>query len=294
MSGDNDLLASAISGALRSFASDQGWERTTHSAHDDRLGDLFGLKELRELLANVRVPTGMFRVLRDSVPLPHKPFTVPVLSDGRHVFDALDPVVALQAVSGGSSLLLASLHEYWPRVRTLCATLSEQTALSCEAFAVVSGADSPGFAPHFDPNDQLVVQCAGTKHWKVFAQAGEVPTTGDPVELGDKGPPMFERDLTVGDVLYLPRGCPHFAQSGHSTSVHVTIVMRRLTHSMVLADAWDAALERRRLADQSLPPFWTDDASSAAAAVQDLCRELLSALPDLIRTRLGMDAAPLR
>lgn len=276
----------ALTEALRLVSASDIWARRPHCDRDERLSSLFTPSDLKRLLRDVRVPVGMFRVVRDSVPLPHKPFAVSVRSDGRPVFDALDPVSTLQALGSGATLLLASIHEYWPALRDVCAALTESVGLTCEAFAVVSAADSAGFEPHLDPNDQLVVQCSGTKHWQVFAPVVTAGASGDPVGLHEDDAPVFAGTLAPGNVLYLPRGCPHRAASGPELSIHVTFVLRRRTADSLLDDAWRSAVEHERDATDSLAPYWHEDPSRILAVVRQTKSDVLDRLDAAIVRRV--------
>ena len=117
--------------------------------------------------------------------------------------------------------------------------------------------------PHADDRDVLVFQLVGHKHWKIY---GEVPIPypytneqvgKDSMEVPSavlNGPLVFDDCLHPGDVMYLPRGFVHQAQStDDSLSFHITVAIA--THD------WTLGGNLSRLIQQQLMmiPSTTDD-----------------------------------
>lgn len=84
-----------------------------------------------------------------------------------------------------------------------------------------------GFAPHFDDVDVFVLQLEGRKRWQVYKPlpGSILPRASSrdfsPHEIGS---PILEVVLEPGDLLYLPRGTIHQAQSlPDHHSLHLTV-----------------------------------------------------------------------
>ena len=94
--------------------------------------------------------------------------------------------------------------------------------------AYLTPPQSQGFAPHWDDIDAFILQLEGQKRWRLYA-----PTSSSHIlpmrssrdfnrdELGDV---ILDVVLEPGDLLYLPRGMVHEAETvGEKASLHLTI-----------------------------------------------------------------------
>lgn len=115
--------------------------------------------------------------------------------------------------------------------------------------------NAQAFEPHFDWMDGFILQIHGNKHWDVFDTAVMQPrpdmrfkpSTSDMQALGE---PLAELHLTAGDVLYIPAGYVHAAQTKQvqgspGSSLHLTFGMEVGTHyswEMLLHHIVDAGL----------------------------------------------------
>ena len=110
--------------------------------------------------------------------------------------------------------LLARLEGFW------------QSCLGCNAYLTPPGAQ--GFSPHWDDIDAFVLQVEGAKRWRLYA-----PT--DPRHVlprhssrdfarAELGECVLDVVLRPGDLLYMPRGTVHEAQSlPDAHSLHLTL-----------------------------------------------------------------------
>eukprot|EP01052_Picozoa_sp_SAG31_P050567 SAG31_NODE_11598_length_1014_cov_1.855738_2_plen_97_part_00 len=93
----------------------------------------------------------------------------------------------------------------------LCTALTEHFQLIFTVNVYVTPVSSQAFHPHTDPQDVLVLQLEGAKHWTVFHRPIVAPyqnqTIGypgsiDPTALvGFGGTPEWEGTLQPGDIL---------------------------------------------------------------------------------------------
>lgn len=111
---------------------------------------------------------------------------------------------------------------------------NETIAQICQSFENIFGGKSwskafwtpkncKGLSVHFDITSIVVVQLEGTKKWKVWDQHIKKPNLSMSKRVFEKdlGEPLFEATLEPGDILYLPAGFPHSAQSLGTQSIHL-------------------------------------------------------------------------
>lgn len=104
----------------------------------------------------------------------------------------------------------------------------------------------------------FVLQTYGVKHWVVH------PPTGAPWDL----------ELHPGDVLYLPAGTRHAAQTGDRPSLHLTIGVRTVTWRQVFERVAQRALDDPSLATP-LPAGWADRPDHLGDVASELLGELV-------------------
>ena len=89
----------------------------------------------------------------------------------------------------------------------------------------LTGGGAHALNPHYDGNDILVVQIAGSKHWRCYGPAPIGVPTGELVNV-DGREPDWRGALVPGDVLYLTRGEVHCAVPVTPPSLHLTVRIR--------------------------------------------------------------------
>lgn len=103
-----------------------------------------------------------------------------------------------------------------------------------------------GFAPHFDDVDVYVLQTEGRKRWRVYAPlAGHALPRYSSRDFVDAeiGSSLLDVVLEPGDLLYLPRGTIHQAESRpDGPSLHLTV---SADHRRSWADFLEATLQVR-------------------------------------------------
>ena len=119
--------------------------------------------------------------------------------------------------------------------------------------AYLSPSSARGLDVHFDYHDVFVVQLEGTKRWRVWAPTER---SRDPIggkhavprpTLEELGEPILDLVLEPGDVLYLPRGHPHVAETTDRASAHLTVGVLAITWHRVVRRAIDDEIAAGRL-----------------------------------------------
>lgn len=207
-------------------------------------GDLFSLASFDELLSASGLHAGAVRVVRDGHADP---------GDGR-----LDDLYA--RYRRGLTMIMPAVHERWPPLRELCRGLAREFSAGCRVNAYLTPRMARGFDVHRDSHDVFVLQVAGTKRWRVHEEGRH-----------------DEFDLREGDLLYLPRGVPHEAESTLATSLHLSVGVHPVTWADVLLAGCEAAVGGEADFHEPLPPGFARTAEGRAETRERL-RELTARL----------------
>jgi hypothetical protein len=173
-----------------------------------RFETLVSWQALNHLLDSATFPLDQLRVLRETVPIP----TILYMKQGR-----VAPTAVSNLLEKGVSLIFNRLEKHVPALRVLCNNISQRTSERVSAAAVVTSGHGGALELHYDDEDLIILQVAGTKRWQVF---GPSVVAGGPPQ----GAPVFEHVLQPGDVLFLPAGEWHHCENGPYRSLHVSIL----------------------------------------------------------------------
>jgi JmjC domain len=174
-----------------------------------RFETLLHWEVLNHLLEGATFPLECLRVLRESTHIP----TILYVKQGRVASTALSNLL-----DKGVSLIFNQLEKHVPALRVLCESIARHTSERISAAAVVTSGRGGALKCHIDDEDLIILQVAGTKRWQVF---GPSVVPGRPPE----GPPVFDRVLQPGDVLFLPSGQWHHCENGPHRSLHVSLLI---------------------------------------------------------------------
>lgn len=142
----------------------------------------------------------------------------------------------------GCSIVLNHADTLNGYIARLCQDL-QRSFPHAYANAYVTPPASKAVPPHADDRDVLVIQVLGQKHWKVYENV-PIPFPYPHEQVGKEGMPippsvlagpcLFDGVLNEGDVLYMPRGFVHEANTqDNDLSFHVTVALA--THDWTLA-----------------------------------------------------------
>jgi lysine-specific demethylase/histidyl-hydroxylase NO66 len=254
------------------------WGRGHHhgkAVSPDRFATLLTDRRLEEVLTALRPQPDMLRLVKQGQTLP---FDELLLPDG-----SVDMVQLRNRYAEGHSIVLNSAERFAPELRMLTNAIAADTDFETQINVYATPPRAQGFSPHFDDHDVLVLQVRGAKTWHVHLSSPIVPPERfrqrdravDPATLG--APERIE--MTPGDILYLPRGRVHAAETDAGASVHLTIGF----HPPNLLALISASLEARGLGGGALleraPPRYLS-ARGERAKLAAMVRELASALDD--------------
>ena len=196
--------------------------------------------------------------------------------DGRANIAALH-----SAYARGFTVVVNNVHKRRPEVAALCRDIELALGHPVGANAYLTPPRAQGLAPHFDNHDVFVLQLSGRKGWKVFEPEIERPLPEQHRDVSPDaiGEPVRAVVLDAGDLLYLPRGVVHQAESLSVASLHLTIGIRITPVAAILSRALADEAARDGRLRRAVPPGALD-APAAAAELEAELRALLRGLVD--------------
>ncbi len=232
--GPSTALARCV-GDVDEFAA-QYWGRrpllhtpSTAAPDADFFDDVFSLQALDELVAHgARLPA--VRMVADGAPLAPSRFCSSTRLGGRNLDDVVDPAKVVARLADGATLVMQSLHRTSSSVGAFVTRLQDELSHPVQANAYLTPPNAVGLAEHSDLHDVLAVQLHGSKRWWVDG-------------LGDVA-------MRPGDVMYVPRGVRHRAETATETSLHLTLGIIRVTARQVIDRILNSGPE---LLDDPLP-----------------------------------------
>jgi bifunctional lysine-specific demethylase and histidyl-hydroxylase NO66 len=213
--------------------------------------DLLSLDDVDQVVAGTGLRAPAFRLVRAGATLPTASVTRTARIGSRPVSDLVDVAAVHREFAAGATIVLQGLHRSWAPVAAFCRSLEAALTHRVQANAYLTPPVAQGLNLHGDPHDVFALQTHGVKRWVV--------------EPPDE--PRWELELQPGDVLYLPAGTRHAAQTIDRPSLHLTIGVRTTTWRELVDRAVATAVGGTAGLDEPLPGRW-------AATPDDLTDEL--------------------
>jgi hypothetical protein len=126
----------------------------------------------------------------------------------------------------GYTIILNALHEQYPTLGEMVNGLSNDLGHPFQTNVYITPPNSQGFPAHYDTHDVFVLQIEGSKKWRIYQDSPVVLPTKQMEFQKEKHPApesFTELELKKGDLLYIPRGVMHDAQTNLDLSIHVTL-----------------------------------------------------------------------
>jgi bifunctional lysine-specific demethylase and histidyl-hydroxylase NO66 len=231
-------------------------------------GDLFSLDAVDLILSSTTPRHPAFRMVEDGRQLDPRSYTRSGRVGGQPVHDLADPGRVYEQFHAGATIVLQSLHRFWPPLARLGHDLEFALTHPVQVNAYVTPPASPGLGVHRDTHDVFVLQVHGRKHWDVH----------DP----DGGPEdrRISAELAPGDCLYIPQRFPHAAWTTEAASVHLTVGVVPTTWADMIRRAVTTTVEDV-LSAEPLPAGFAADPAALAAGVADQLGEVRRRLDKL-------------
>ena len=191
-----------------------------------------------------------------------------------------------QELDRGATLVLDAVDELYESTRALAEALELFFHERVQINAYASWRTSRGFDLHWDDHDVFILQVTGRKHWMIHGMTRPYPLAGDPKEPKPTDPPLWDRILETGDLLYIPRGFWHVAYPLNEPTLHLTVGV----HNRAGVDLLQWLFNRMRSHDvfrMDLPRFAT--VKTIQSHLMQMRSELLAEWDDDILNRYFAD-----
>lgn len=179
--------------------------------------DLFGLAQMETLLEYGQPKPPSIRITSSKE---NGDTSVPMLPNGRLNMDEVR-----REYANGNTIIVNSVEDFSPNVARMVQAMQQYMSYRVQANAYLTPASNQGFKPHYDTHDVLVVQVEGEKVWRIYDEESRCPlhkmSNGDPIKANGVSSSTFIK-LTPGDLLYVPRGWIHEAETMSCASLHLT------------------------------------------------------------------------
>jgi len=217
-----------ISDAARFWA--RSWERapTVGRGSPGDFDDLFSIAILDRIVATRQMPWHAVRI------------------EGRQhgsrqrTLDSFDQVPDLSAMS----LYLHNVDHHWAPLRALCSEMEACFDRPATCFGFLTPPNEQTRELHWDSFDVFVLQISGKKLWRLYDEVIHLPVDGQ--QSRDYEIPSsslsLKTELGAGDVLYIPRGVPHEAETSDSHSLHISLSLRTVSWHQLVAETWQRSL----------------------------------------------------
>jgi lysine-specific demethylase/histidyl-hydroxylase NO66 len=273
----NDPADDAVADALARCVGDPGrfvderWARAPlfrPGADAAAYADLFSLGDVDHILSSTTPRYPAFRMVKDGRQLDRRSYTRSGRVGGQPVDDLADPRRLYELFYGGATIVLQSLHRFWPPLSRFGRDLELALTHPVQVNAYITPPASQGLGVHRDEHDVFVLQVHGRKRWDVHDPDGR------PEER------LIVAELAPGDCLYIPQRFPHAARTAASASVHLTVGVVPTTWADAMRREIVSAVEDA-LSGEPLPAGFAADPAGLAAGVAEQLGEVRRRLDKL-------------
>ena len=172
---------------------------------------------------------------------------------------------ALDAFQSGKSVVIRGVDRLVPALSLMRSSLETHLLGNANINCYMTPSGKQTLHAHKDDYDVFVIQCEGSKNWLV-----------EPVDAHISG--VLEKQLEVGDVLYIPKGAKHQARARREPSVHLTVGFRALTLGDLVRRMTLPLCERASILSTPLAIL------ASSASEENVCDELMGLVGDDIES----------
>jgi JmjC domain len=205
---------------------------------------------------------------------------------------SLDLVRIRDDFADGYTIVLDGVERYVRPIALLCQSIEVELNFPTQVNAYITPPGSQGLVPHYDDHDVLILQIQGSKIWHLYNGANVPPhemRRDDKTVASDGLPLPTDLRLEVGDLLYLPRGRVHEAETTSEPSIHLTVGIHAPTVLMLAIGALHSLSSHDHRLYAPLPPRYLDDAD-VRATLGVLVRDAVRTADDPSAIAGGLDA----
>jgi ribosomal protein L16 Arg81 hydroxylase len=195
----------------------------------EKFEGLFSWDLLNEVLERYPFEPPRLRLFRHGKEItPDKYLLFGTTRDGRTVHSLKSPELTNQLIEG-ATLILDFAEEISPSLRELCVGLERIFRRKVVANLYAGFRTDNGFSLHWDYQDTLILQVAGSKKWQIYAPTDLYPLQGPRASQKPDSPPVWDGLIQQGCLFHIPRGWWHVAYPVDEPSLHLTVTVESLT-----------------------------------------------------------------
>jgi ribosomal protein L16 Arg81 hydroxylase len=202
------------------------------------------------------------------------------LSDG-----SLDVAAVGKDFADGFTIVIDGIEQYVRTIGTLARSIEVELNFPTQVNAYITPSQSSGLVPHYDDHDVLVLQIQGSKSWHLYVGADrparEIQRDTEKAIAFESLPASTDLLLNAGDVLYVPRGRVHAAETHAEASIHLTVGIHSPTVLMLALGALYSQSFRDDRLNARLPARHLDD-RNLDATIRNLVRDAMAGVADSV------------
>jgi ribosomal protein L16 Arg81 hydroxylase len=183
----------------------------------------------------------------------------------------------------GYTIVLDGVEKYVRAVGTLARSIEVELNFPIQVNTYITPPGQTGLASHYDDHDVLILQVQGSKVWHLYLGADRPPRElqreRDKAVGADGLPAPTDVRLEAGDVLYVPRGRVHSAETTSEQSIHLTVGVHAPTVLMLAIGALYSQSWHDDRLNARLPVRHLDDAD-LGPTLRSLVREAVETVDD--------------
>ncbi len=186
---------------------------------------LLSIEDLDALIHQSGPTFPAFRLVKDGSQVPQQAYTVPNIPWGTgQVSGFIEREHVRRLMTDGCTFVMESCQRLHPAIGHLSRSFEQVFHCPSPVNLYVTPPSAQGFQPHFDVQNVFVMQLHGTKKWRVFEPHISRPVSSQAVD-GAVRPGALLQEVTLhpGDLLYIPRGYVHVAQTTNELSAHLSV-----------------------------------------------------------------------
>ncbi len=203
--------------------------------------------------------------------------------DYRLIDGSLDVVGIRNDFADGYTIVMDGVEQYVRAVGTLARSIEVELNFPIQVNTYITPPGQTGLAAHYDDHDVLILQVQGSKIWHLYLGADrpprEIQRDKEKAVAVEGLPAATDVHLEAGDVLYVPRGRVHAAETASEQSIHLTVGIHAPTVLMLAIGALYSQSFRDDRLNARVPPRHLDDAD-LDATLRALVREAVGTVED--------------
>lgn len=178
-------------------------------------GDIVALEDVDLLLRSPATPARFLRVNRNGRDIARSEW-----SRG----DAVDSNAVSELFASGATLIMNEANVFFRGLAAFCNRVEQEEHFAVQPNIYITPAASRAFDRHHDDHDVFIMQVFGEKNWKLYGSPLQLPSRYQESKTGAYAALAPEECfcLTPGDLLYIPRGHVHDAETESKASIHIT------------------------------------------------------------------------